>query len=312
MFEDDMHFRPLHTSILNINKVFEPWVCCLKCIWVHPYTVTPAKLAPDLVIIGPFSTVKMMPLRHSWGCQPPQSTTHILIRHKQSVLVIGMLSQGNMGAPFYRYTGQVGPRFVKSGSLVEWKWCHYIMAEADINLRPFHTSIFDVYKGFEPLVCSLKGTWVHPYTVTPAKLAPDFGIWVHLRSGNDAITSCLGLISTSDPFIYPYYAYKKCLSHWYAVSRACGCTLIPLHRPGLPQIWEFRFTYGVKMMSLHHGWGWYPPQTTSYIDIRHIQSVWAFGMLSQGHVGAPLYRYTGQVGTRFGDSRFTWGVAMMP
>ena len=223
-----------------------------------------------------------------------------------------MLSQGNMGAPFYRYTGQVGPRFVKSGSLVEWKWCHYIMAEADINLRPFHTSIFDIYKGFEPLVCCLKGTWVHPYTVTPAKLAPDFGIWVHLRSGNDAITSCLGLISTSDPFIYPYYAYKKCLSHWYAVSRACGCTLIPLHRPGLPQIWGFRFTCGVKMMSLHHGWGWYPPQTTSYIHIRHIQSVWAIVMLSQGHVGAPLYRYTGQAGTRFGDSRFTWGVAMMP
>jgi hypothetical protein len=54
------------------------------------------------------------------------------------------------------------------------------MAEADINLRPFHTSIFDIYKGFEPLVCCLKGTWVHPFTVTPAKLAPDFGIWVHL------------------------------------------------------------------------------------------------------------------------------------
>ena len=147
----------------------------------------------------PLFNCKMMPLRHSWGCQPPQSTTHILIRHKQSVLVIGMLSQGNMGAPFYRYTDQVGPRFVKSGSLVEWKWCHYIMAEADINLRPFHTSIFDIYKGFEPLECCLKGTWVHPYTVTPAKLAPDFGIWVHLWSENDVITSWFRLISTSDP-----------------------------------------------------------------------------------------------------------------
>ena len=143
-----------------------------------------------------------------------------------------MLSQGNMGAPFYRYTGQVGPRFVKSGSLVEWKWCHYIMAEADINLRPFHTSIFDIYKGFEPLVCCLKGLWVHPYTVTPAKLAPDLGIQVHLRSEHDAITSCFGLISTSDPFIHTYYAYT----------------------------------------------------------------------LSQGHVSAPLYHYTGQVGPRFRDS----------
>jgi len=37
------------------------------------------------------------------------------------------------------------------------------------------------------------------------------------------------------------------------VLRACGCTLKPLHRPGLPQIWGFRFTCGVKMMSLRHG-----------------------------------------------------------
>jgi len=148
-----------------------------------------------------------------------------------------MLSQGNMGAPFYRYTGQVGPRFVKSGSLVEWKWCHYIMAEAVINLNPF---------------------------------------------------------------IHPYLTYTKGLSHWYAVSRARGCTLIPLHRPSWHQILGFGFTYGVKMMSLRHGSGWYLPQTPSYIHIMHIKSVWAIGMLSQGHVGAPLYRYTGQVCPRFG------------
>ncbi len=80
----------------------------------------------------------------------------------------------------------------------------------------------------------------------------------------------------------------------------------------LRSIPEVLFNHHILMMSLRHGWGWYPPQTPSYIHIRHIQSVWAFGMLSQGHVGAPLYRYTGQVGTRFGDSRFTWGVAMMP
>jgi hypothetical protein len=63
MFEDDMHFRPLHTYILDIYKVFEPLVCCLKRVWVHPCTVTPAKLAPDLGILGCLWGVKMVPLR---------------------------------------------------------------------------------------------------------------------------------------------------------------------------------------------------------------------------------------------------------
>jgi hypothetical protein len=60
------------------------------------------------------------------------------------------------------------------------------MVEADIPLRPLHTYILGLYIVFEPLVCCLKGMWVHPYTVTPAKLALDLGIQVHLKSGNDA------------------------------------------------------------------------------------------------------------------------------
>jgi hypothetical protein len=78
------------------------------------------------------------------------------------------------------------------------------MFEADIHLRLLHTSILDIYKVFEPLVCCLKDIWLHPYTITLAKLPPDLGIQVHLRSGNDAITSWLRLISTSDHFIRPY------------------------------------------------------------------------------------------------------------
>ena len=50
------------------------------------------------------------------------------------------------------------------------------MVEADIHLKPLPTSTFDIYKVFELLVCCLKGIWVHPYTITPAKLAPDLGI----------------------------------------------------------------------------------------------------------------------------------------
>jgi hypothetical protein len=141
MVEADIHLRPLHTSLVDIYKVFEPLVCCLKGIWVHPYTVTPAKLAPDL------------------GIQ-----VHL-----------------------------------RCGIDAITSWLRLIFT-SDHFIHPYKTYT----KLFEPLVCCLKGIWLHPYTVIPAKLAPDLGIQVHLRSGNDATTSCLRQMSTSDHFIHPY------------------------------------------------------------------------------------------------------------
>jgi hypothetical protein len=41
--------------------------------------------------------------------------------------------------------------------------CHFGSPPPPIEL--------DKYKGFEQLVCCLKGIWLHPNTVTPAKLA---------------------------------------------------------------------------------------------------------------------------------------------
>ena len=130
-----------------------------------------------------------------------------------------MLSQGHMGAPLYHYTSQV---------------C--------LSHR--------IFKMFEPLLCCHKGIWVHPYTITPAKLAPApcLGIQVHLRGEHDAITSWLRLISTSDCFTHPYWTCAKYLSSWYAVSRAYGCALIPLHQPSWPQR-EFKANSGEKMLS---------------------------------------------------------------
>ncbi len=115
-----------------------------------------------------------------WPIAPPQTATHILIRHIQSVWAIGMLSQGHMGAPLHHYSDQVGPRFVKSGSLVEWNnaitsW-----------LRP---SILGIYNKFELLACCLNGMGLHSITVILAKVAPDFGIQVHLSS--EMMSLCL-------------------------------------------------------------------------------------------------------------------------
>ncbi len=159
---------------------------------------------------------------------------------------------------------------------------------------------------FETLVCCSKCIWLHPYTITPAKFPPDLGIQVHLRRGNDATTLCLRLISTSDCCIHPYWTYINCLSHSYAASRAYGCILIPLHRTSWPQIWKVRFTWGVEMMLKHGGWGWYPPQIAGYIHSKDIQSVWDIGLLSQGHMDAPLYHYTNKVSLRYWNLGNLW------
>ena len=140
-----------------------------------------------------------------------------------------MLYQGHMVAPLCPCTGQVAPRFGKSCSLEEWKLCHNVIVEADFHCRPIHTYILDIKNVCELLVCCFKGMWVCPYALAPAKLPPDLGIIVHLRSGNDSTTSWLRLKFTSDLFIHPYKTYTKCVSHLNAVSRAYGCTLILLH-----------------------------------------------------------------------------------
>ncbi len=158
MFEADIHLRLLHTSIVDIHKVFELLVCCLKHVWLHPYTVTLAKLNPDL------------------GSQ-----------------------------------------------------CHNIMFEADFYLRLLHTSILDIYKVFQPLVCCLKSIWVQPYSITPSKLPPDLGMQVHLRSGIDATTSWLRLISTSDHFIHQYYTTSILYIYKVFVTLVCCHKRIWVH-----------------------------------------------------------------------------------
>ena len=51
MFDAAILLNLLPTFILEMYKVFEPLVCCLKGICVHPYTIPPAKLAPYLEIL---------------------------------------------------------------------------------------------------------------------------------------------------------------------------------------------------------------------------------------------------------------------
>ena len=60
-------------------------------------------------------------------------------------------------------------------------------------------------------------------------------------------------------------------------------------------------SFGVKMMSLCHGWGSQPTQTASHIHIRHKQSVWAHWYAVHGHMAA-LNSYTYLTWLRFWGS----------
>jgi len=70
---------------------FEPSVCCLRAIWVHPYTIPPGKLDPDLGILGCL-WMKMMQLCHIWGWHPIQTASDIW--------AFVMLTLGHMGTPW--------------------------------------------------------------------------------------------------------------------------------------------------------------------------------------------------------------------
>jgi hypothetical protein len=69
----------------------------------------------------------------------------------------------------------------------------------------------------------------------------------------------------------------------------------------LVDICTFTGTVDVLMVAIKND---FSVIVTNFIHpIGHIQRVWALGILSQGHMGAPLYHYTSQVGHRFLNSR---------
>ena len=124
--------------------------------------------------------------------------------------------------------------------------------EVDMHLRPMHTSIMDIFKVFESLVCCLK-----PYGCTLMPLhRPSWPqiweFWVTCEKGLMSLRHVWGLYplqTTSNIHI----RHTKSFSHCYAVSRILGCTLLPSQQPSWPHIWTVGITCGVRMMPYPHG-----------------------------------------------------------
>ncbi len=145
----------------------------------------------------------------------------------------------------------------------------------------------------------LQSVWAHWYAVHrhtvaalhsyPHYLAQILGFWVTYR---EMMSLCHGWGCQPPQTASCIYIrhIQSVWAHWYAVHRH---EIAALHSypPYLAQILGFWVTYRVEMMSLHHGWGWQPPQTASCIYIRHIQSVWAHWYAFYRHKAAALHSY---------------------
>ncbi len=159
MVEADGYLKLLPPSILNIYKCLSTLI---RCPWA--YSSSLKQLYPTYLaqILGFWVTcgVKMMSLRHGWGWQPPQTASHIRIRHIRSVWAHWLHAvHWHMVAALHSYTHPTCLRFWGSGSLVESKWCHYVMVEANSHLKLLLPSILDINKVFEHIDILSIGIW---------------------------------------------------------------------------------------------------------------------------------------------------------
>jgi len=105
--------------------------------------------------------VKMGSLRHGWGWQLPQIASCIQHRHIQSVWAHYYAVHWHAVVDLHSYTHPTWLRLWDMWSLVESKWCHYIMVEADSHLTPnshIHT-------------WHIQSVWAHWYAVHQHKVA---------------------------------------------------------------------------------------------------------------------------------------------
>ena len=77
----------------------------------------------------------------------------------QSVWVHSYAVHRHMVVAFVSYTHPTWVKFWCSGSLVELKWCHYVMVEASFLIKLLPTSILDIYKVFAHIDMLSIGIW---------------------------------------------------------------------------------------------------------------------------------------------------------
>ena len=122
--------------------------------------------------------VKMMSLCHGWSWPPPQIASHIHIRYIHSVWAHWYAVHGHMVVDSNSYTHNTWLIIWGAGSLVESKWCHYIVGEADSHPKLLPISILDMYiKCLSTLICCPYAYGSSLTQLYPPYLAQIWGSW---------------------------------------------------------------------------------------------------------------------------------------
>ncbi len=184
------------------------WLSTLICYpWAYSVSLTQIYTHYFLAQILEFWVtcgVKMMWLCHGWGWQSPQTASHLHIRHLKRDWAHWYAVLYHTVAALLSFTHPTWLRFWGSGSLVESKWCIFVMVDADSHLKLLPTSILNTCKVIEHIDMLSMGIQYQPYTVIPTLLCSDFWALDHLLSQHDVIMSWLRLAVPSNCFPHPY------------------------------------------------------------------------------------------------------------
>ncbi len=160
------------------------YTMCLTTLLCYPwaYNITLTQLYPTYFLAQNLEVwgtcgVKMMWLCHVWGWESPQTASHIHIKQAWSIWPHWYTVHWHMVAALHSYIHLTWCRIFGSWSLVESKWCDYVMVEVDGHLKLLPTSILDIYNVFEHIDMLSMGIQYHPYKVMPNLiLGSEFGV----------------------------------------------------------------------------------------------------------------------------------------
>ncbi len=147
-----------HIHLRHIQSVWTHWYAVHghMAVALNSYThSTWVRLLWSWVTCG----VKMMSLHHGWGWQPTQTASFIHIRRFKkclSTLIYCFWAYSSSLKQLYpHYLGQI----LVFWSLVESKWCHYVLVETDSQLKLLPASTSYIYTVFEHIDMLSMGIW---------------------------------------------------------------------------------------------------------------------------------------------------------
>ena len=141
---------------------------CCPLAYVSSLTQPSIWLGSDCGALGLLCGVEMMSLRHGWGWQPPQTASHIHIKHIQNIWALWLVVHGHLLAALHSCLTWLW--FVGSGSgsllwsqndvIMSWLWgCQPPQTASHIHIRHIHSVWAHWYLSI--------GIHYQPYTVIP-------------------------------------------------------------------------------------------------------------------------------------------------